>query len=102
MPSCERCWADSASRRMFDEGVDAYRLLMQEREARGEHCTPEQQAGPDADVCPTCGRKTMHQHVRDVCMAGCADGHEVAPKATEAERALDHFLSGASMDDFEG
>lgn len=63
MPSCERCWADS---RLAAFGGDdcAYRRLLQSR-----NCTPEEQAGENALTCATCGRRTIHQHVRDWCMA---------------------------------
>jgi len=58
MPSCERCWRDSGG------NPDRYRELILSRTA----CTPEEQAGEDAGLCPDCGRKTMHQYVRTVCM----------------------------------
>lgn len=62
MTACEKCWSDSSS-------VDNYRQLL---ESRKDHpCTPEQQAGPDANECPKCKRQTLHQHTRE-CMAGCA------------------------------
>ena len=68
MPTCEKCWADSRP----DAGYqyDAYTRLLAERNPH--RCTPEQQAGPDAGYCKTCGRKTIHQYVRDWCMA-CND-----------------------------
>ena len=69
MPSCEKCWADSRMTHN-DDGI-AYTRLLHERQERGETCTPEEQAGPDAGECPKCHRMTMHQHCRDVCMAGC-------------------------------
>ena len=60
MPACERCWAES--RRPF--ATETYEELV-----KINNCTPEQQAGPDAGICSTCGRKTIHQYARDWCMA---------------------------------
>lgn len=68
MPSCEKCWADSAMAR-WSNGTEEYAKLLAERDKAGG-CTPEQQAGPDAGECPTCHRMTLHQHC-GVCMAGC-------------------------------
>lgn len=73
MPSCEKCWSDSATERNFGPSRDVedegpYQRLVRERDAAGEGCTPEQQAGPDAAVCPRCQRKTVHQHAK-VCTA---------------------------------
>jgi len=61
MPSCERCWADA--HKGYADPIEQYHRLITTRT-----CTPEQQAGPDAGVCPKCERKTMHQHC-NVCMA---------------------------------
>lgn len=78
MSSCEKCWRDSAGARLygsFDD--DPYGALLREREASGNRCTPEEQAGQDAKICPTCKRKTLHQWTTE-CMAGCrnsASGH---------------------------
>ena len=66
MAACEKRWADS---RGSDTHGDGYKRLLDER--RDSPCTPEEQAGPGATACQTCGRMTMHQHARDVCMAGC-------------------------------
>ena len=61
MSACEKCWDEAASYQ------DYLRLL----KARGGHpCTPEQQAGPDAGVCPHCRRRTLHQHTAEP-MCGC-------------------------------
>ena len=67
MPSCERCWEDSALRRHNGED-GAYSNLVKERGPSG--CTPEQQAGTDAKECLICHRMTLHQ-LCGVCMAGC-------------------------------
>lgn len=67
MSSCEKCWHDAHHGPDVDVAEEYARLI----EARREHpCTPEEQAGPDANVCPSCGRKTLHQWTRE-CMAGC-------------------------------
>jgi hypothetical protein len=60
MPSCEKCWSDAGG------NPDRYGQLLVER--RDNPCTPEQQAGVDALVCPKCGRVAVHQHC-GVCMA---------------------------------
>jgi hypothetical protein len=71
MPSCERCWADSALARYMGDH-DAYSRLLKER-ANG--CTPEQQAGPEATKCPICHRKTLHQ-LCGICMVGCGTARD--------------------------
>lgn len=53
-----------------------YQELLAERTGE-QACTPEQQAGPDARVCATCGQRTIHQHVQDWCMA-CNDRRAAA------------------------
>lgn len=56
MSSCEKCYSDAwlMNRRYSD--------LVAEREASGNICTPEQQAGSNAAKCASCGRMTVHQH----------------------------------------
>ncbi len=49
MSSCERCWSMSCG------DPDLYNELLESND-----CTPEQQAGRDADVCESCHRKTIH------------------------------------------
>ena len=56
MPSCEKCWTDAGG------NPDRYSRLIKERE--DTPCTPEEQAGEYADVCPKCKRKTIHQYVK--------------------------------------
>jgi len=68
MSTCEKCWRDAHYR-----GIDVaeeYLKLIDER--RDNPCSPEEQAGPDAEVCPKCGRKVLHQWTKK-CMAGCKD-----------------------------
>ena len=69
MPSCERCWHDSAMAR-YTGDTEEYARLLAERDKTGG-CTPEQQAGPDARECPNCHRMTLHQ-LCGICMNGCA------------------------------
>ena len=64
MPSCERCWSDAGG------DADLYAELLIER--RDDPCSPEDQAGPGAGVCPDCGRRTVHQYVAGFCM-NCQD-----------------------------
>lgn len=65
MPACEKCWKDSSPARLFGEDP-TYRELIESR-----NCAPEEQAGPDAGLCPKCERMTLHQAC-GVCMNGCA------------------------------
>ena len=62
MSACEKCWRDSRS---ADEPNVEYVRLIESRQ-----CTPEEQAGPDADECPVCERMTKHQHTGEL-MCGC-------------------------------
>ncbi|MFA4971183.1 MAG: hypothetical protein WC683_01125 [bacterium] len=71
MSTCEKCWADA--HRDAPEDVSArYARLIEER--RGRQCTPEEQAGPDATVCPQCGRRTCHQWTGECMVCGVVDG----------------------------
>lgn len=64
MSTCEKCWRDA---HWLSEGSvpDTYARLVKER-----NCTPEEQAGPDAMMCPDCRRMTMHQYTSEP-MCGC-------------------------------
>jgi hypothetical protein len=62
MASCEKCWTEAHG------DAERYLRLVEDRDASGHACTPEEQAGPDAKVCPSCGRRAVHQLCR-VCMA---------------------------------
>jgi len=59
MPSCEKCWSEAAA--SIDK-TDQYQQLIETCT-----CTPEEQAGRHAEVCPVCHRRTQHQHY-GVCM----------------------------------
>jgi len=56
MPSCEKCWRDAGG------DADTYEQILRQRNATGNECTPEQQAGRDAEQCPFCLRYTIHIH----------------------------------------
>jgi hypothetical protein len=62
MSSCEKCWIDQQVM-----GIPYAEMV----KIRQDHpCTPEQQAGPCADVCPVCKRMTLHQYTNEP-MCGC-------------------------------
>ena len=67
MSTCEKCWSD-AHHYYGDSVGETYLRLRTAR--KDTPCTPEEQAGPDAAECPTCGRKTIHRHTREP-MCGC-------------------------------
>lgn len=52
MASCEKCWSESTS------VEDYYELI------KTNKCTPEEEAGTDAEDCPKCKRKTIHQIIK--------------------------------------
>jgi len=65
MPSCEKCWGDAYMRTHTNptkSQAEHYQDLIKER-----NCTPEEQAGNDAEECPKCKRKAMHV-ICKVCM----------------------------------
>lgn len=62
MSSCERCWREANLAHPCDV-ADEYARLVKSRT-----CTPEQQAGDDATVCPLCDRRAVHEITRE-CMA---------------------------------
>jgi len=53
---------------MTDDSVALYRRLVETNS-----CTPEEQAGPDAGVCPACQRKTLHQICHECMNPKCPD-----------------------------
>lgn len=78
MPTCEKCWNDSGG------NPRVYARLTEDRNLSHQVCTPEEQAGTDADICPVCKRKTLHQ-MAHVCMnPDCIAYCEV--RSTEEER----------------
>jgi hypothetical protein len=67
MAACEKCWSDAYHIAMTTGKTQAecYSELIEAR--KDNPCTPEQQAGPDAEVCKKCKRKTIHQILKE-CM----------------------------------
>ena len=64
MSSCEKCWSES---RMHDNYHELIKKI--------PGCTPEEQAGPFATVCPKCKRKTLHQMTRQCIIAKLKELH---------------------------
>ena len=91
-PICEKCWSDAGGM------AERYSNLVSQRNASGPHCTPEQQAGPEAGECPACKRRTMNQHVTDHCMVPFCQQN--CPPATPHEPAQADEASnvGAQID----
>lgn len=77
MSACEKCWTDAGG------SSDAYRKLLAER-----LCTPEEQAGPNAERCPVCLRKTLHQHTGQP-MCGCPYCERPQPVKPDAGERLE-------------
>ena len=80
MSSCEKCWADAHKTFVDPNGFvinhvpDNYRRLMNER--RNNPCTPEEQSGEFAKLCPLCKRKTIHQSTGECMVKECeSHGH---------------------------
>lgn len=67
MSTCEKCWRESAS--LDGDHAERYSALIDKRAEKP--CTPEEQAGPEAERCETCGRMVRHQYSGE-CMAGCS------------------------------
>lgn len=71
MASCEKCWGD-AYMRVYSNPTKSqeehYRDLIEER--KENQCTPEEQAGKDAKICPKCDRKTIHQIIKKCVICG--------------------------------
>jgi len=76
MASCEKCWFDATDAAMLSGNpiIDEYILLLEKR--KDNPCTPEQQAGPGATKCLKCGRRTVHQHMKECVVCGGKGGHE--------------------------
>ena len=59
MSSCEKCWEDSNSNPL------EYSHLVATR-----NCSPEEEAGRDAQICDNCNRKTIHQYTKECVICG--------------------------------
>ena len=70
MASCEKCWGDAYMRSLSNGKSQAenYTELLEER--YNNCCTAEEQAGKDAEMCPTCQRKTKHQVTKECVLCG--------------------------------
>lgn len=73
MPSCEKCWSDAHRGPMFSVAEEYHKLLA---ERKDNPCTPEQQAGINATICPICDRFTVHQHCKICMVCGAYLGQE--------------------------
>jgi ribosomal protein L37E len=62
---CERCWKVS-------KGSRGNRFRTYESLVQNHTCTPEEQAGDNAEICKHCGRKTYHVST-ERCM-NCEEG----------------------------
>lgn len=64
---CEKCWNDAfkKSQESHLSQPEWYSILMQQR--NNNPCTPEQQAGVDAKLCPVCKKRTIHPYTK-MCM----------------------------------
>jgi len=69
MPGCQKCWRD-AHRGPGVSVAEEYSRLIDERGSNP--CTPEEQAGPDAEACPRCGRRTLHEVTGECMVLWCA------------------------------
>ena len=67
MVSCERCleMAQIAAHESGLEQIEEYRRLVLIND-----CTPEQQAGRYATLCPKCEAKTVHQYTHQCIACG--------------------------------
>ena len=66
MASCEKCWQESGG------NPERYSELI-----KINGCSPEEQAGGvDAEICPECGKKTVHMYVKR-CMNPDCDANGV-------------------------
>ena len=63
MSTCEKCWRD-AHVGDFDVATNYSRLI---EERKDNPCSPEEQAGENAQGCSVCGGITLHQHTGE-CM----------------------------------
>ncbi len=68
MASCEHCWGMAYRMSMDNDKSQAenYSVLIDKN-----NCTPEQQAGDGAGICPLCRRKTVHVYCKVCMVVGC-------------------------------
>ncbi len=70
MVSCEKCWKDANS------NPEIYTQLIKERNVNP--CTPEEQAGEYARVCPRCKRITVHQYTKECVICHGDKGNKLS------------------------
>jgi len=102
MSTCEKCWADAYRLELAGKGNQPriYERLLRER--KDHPCTPEEQAGPDAQICLNCKRKTLHQITGQCMNPECKKEssqsdrfkHEpnAEPRRKQAKHDADHHL----------
>jgi hypothetical protein len=73
MPSCEKCWRDAGG------DPREYAVLVESRNRPGKECSPEEQAGTEATMCPFCLRRTVHMYSQVCMVTDCSStsAHEV-------------------------
>ena len=68
MPSCEKCWGDAymmtLSEPMKSQAEHYSDLIIKRKDIP---CTPEEQAGINAKICPSCNMRAIHEIV-NMCM----------------------------------
>lgn len=64
MTSCEKCWRDG------DGDPHRYHQFL-----KANNCTPEEQAGITASICPGCKRRTVHIYVKKCMNPECNENH---------------------------
>ena len=74
MSSCEKCWQDAAG------NVDDYVRLIKTRQ-----CSPEEQAGPAAAICPDCNHRAVHQYTGQCQNPDCLRGEYHKPEFAVAD-----------------
>ena len=68
MPICEKCWKDSFIESR-DSGGGTWTIHKRLHDER--NCTPEEQAGENAPICPVCERRAVHYEDRQCVACGC-------------------------------
>lgn len=82
MPSCEKCWADSYT---YTYGTPESRIECYQRLVKERDCTPEEQAGPDAGICPKCKKKSVHQMTHECMNCGLTSEQVIELRLVKTE-----------------
>lgn len=80
MSACEKCWRDAHD---SEDVAERYRILIEAR--KDNPCTPEEQAGPDARECDSCGLVSIHQWTGECMNPKCSSLGKNAPRAEQPE-----------------